>query len=77
MITTSDQFDEYDDPNRKIVCIRNHNVRICSEGSVLILEHPYGCEDNGVCRNVILEYMVDEGYLDSSDNIVVIDSYIE
>ena len=41
MKTVVDQYDDYDDPDRKIVCIKNHNIRICSHGAVLIMEHPF------------------------------------
>jgi len=77
MNTVVDQFDDYDDPDRKIVTIKNHNIRICSHGAVLIMEHPYGCDDNGVCRDGVLKYMISEGYLDQVDNLLVIDSYLE
>jgi len=77
MKTVVDQFDDYDDPDRKIVCIKKHNVRICSHGAVLMLEHPYGCSDDGTCRTIVLNYMIKEGYLDEVDNILVIDSYLE
>lgn len=77
MTSLVDQFDDYDDPDRKIVCIKNHNVRICSHGAVLMLEHPYGCSDDGQCRTNVLNYMIKEGYLDEVDDILVIDSYLE
>lgn len=76
MKTVVDQYDDYDDPDRKIICIKNHNVRICSHGAVLMLEHPYGCSDDGTCRTKVLDYMIKEGYLDEVDNIPVIDNYL-
>ncbi len=76
---TLDQYDEYDDPQRKIINLNNHNIRICSHGAVLIMEHPDNCYVNGSgkCRDNILQYMIKEGYLDSIDEILVIDSYVD
>ena len=71
-------MNEYDDPNKKIINIKNHNIRICSEGAVLILEHPLCCNvNNDNCRKNIINYMIQEGYLDSVNELIVIDSYIK
>jgi hypothetical protein len=64
----------------KHVCVYNHDVRICSEGAVLILEHPAGCyldEEGDTCRDKILTYMIHEGYLDKVEESIVIDSYLK
>jgi len=64
----------------KHVCVYNHDVRIGSEGAVLILEHPAGCYLDAAgdeCRDKILTYMINEGYLDAVQESLVIDSYLK
>jgi len=72
-------INQYDDPNPNIINIQQHNVRICSHGAILIMEHPVCCnvDGNGKCRDNILNYMIKEGYLDCVDQIIVIDSYVK
>lgn len=70
--------DPYDDPNPNIINIKQHNIRICSNGAVIILEHTLNCNCNSdICRKNIINYMIKEGYLDNVDEIIVIDSYVK
>jgi len=41
-----------------------------------MLEHSYGCSDDGTFRTAVFDYMIKEGYLDEVDNIPVIDNYL-
>lgn len=60
------------------VNIRDHQV-VCYNKSYISLKHPDKCDSQSQdCRNHIIEYLIDEGYLDKCDSFITIfDMYKE
>jgi len=60
------------------VQFRNHSVT-CHTTKMICVEHPVKCDHRSDdCRNSIIKYLKDEGYLDKCSNkVILFDFYTE
>lgn len=59
--------------------IKGHEITIW-EDRVIVLKHPEKCDlyEDDHCRERVLKYLADEGYIISNEGgIIVVDSYID
>lgn len=62
------------------ITIDNHKINIW-DNKYVVLKHPQKCDfyEDDMCRNKIIKYLEDEGYLnfiEDSHKILVFDSYV-
>jgi len=57
---------------------RDHNI-IGFNKKLITLKHPFECDSNDdTCRNHVIKFLKDEGYLDQcEDKVVIIDMYTD
>lgn len=57
---------------------RDHNI-IGFNKKLITLKHPFECDSNDdTCRNHVIKFLKDEGYLDQcEDKVVIMDMYTE
>jgi len=60
------------------VQFRDHSV-ICHTKEMICVKHPAKCDHHSDdCRNSVIKYLKDEGYLDQCDNkVILFDFYTE
>jgi predicted RNA-binding protein len=57
---------------------RDHNI-IGFNKKLITLKHPFECDSNDdACRNHVIKFLKDEGYLDQcEDKVVIMDMYTD
>lgn len=57
---------------------RDHNI-IGFNKKLITLKHPFECDSNDdTCRNHVIKFLKDEGYLDQcEDKVVIMDMYTD
>ncbi len=57
---------------------RDHNI-IGFNKQLITLKHPFECDSNDdTCRNHVIKFLKDEGYLDQcEDKVVIMDMYTD
>ena len=57
---------------------RGHNI-ICFNKKLMTLKHPFECDSQSdCCRNHVIKFLNDEGYLDQcEDKVIILDMYTD
>jgi len=69
--------EKYFDPLFKLQ-FRDHNI-IGFNKKLITLKHPFECDSNdNTCRDHVIKFLKDEGYLDQcEDKVVIMDMYTD